>query len=460
MPIPNIATLYQRIRRGSEGGDEFARLLDLLLAADCTENGHPFETPDDAAGDAFGVDAYTAFGYRSTSGLLGYQYKFYPSPLSAKHRADIERSAATALERHTSLRRWILITPEDFMKGDVEWWESMPNSLSADRRRLVRFEHWGHTRLVELALRHPHVGRRYFPELFEPPANPLVIANLTIDQENCDWYRVLFSNTICHQYMPYYMKFVEANDVVVPLDALAPSDREAFEAALHWVKKRAVNCHDSDQGDARLRSLIDIELDGFYKAMVLMGRLGSRIDSLGAVYDARERNPFRDSRYAAEYYVYNIDEVRAVRDFLPMLWEEGPEYEKLPGQHPLRLFKRMFLRTTNPIFDCVLLNNTSTTVVLIGLELIIDRVWTEIKAGPPAQTLRAVHTYRFDVDFNEPVNPYAFEPPIAFGSEQPARFKVQFERFMERCPGNCAEIRLRFRTAEYQVESERLLLDF
>ena len=31
MPIPNSATLYQKIGKGAEGGHEFARFIKLLL---------------------------------------------------------------------------------------------------------------------------------------------------------------------------------------------------------------------------------------------------------------------------------------------------------------------------------------------------------------------------------------------------------------------------------------------
>jgi len=76
MPIPNVSTLYQRLKKGSEGGREFARIMDLLLLADSKENNYPFTTFDDEMGDAFGVDSFGSVGYRDTKGVLGYQYKF------------------------------------------------------------------------------------------------------------------------------------------------------------------------------------------------------------------------------------------------------------------------------------------------------------------------------------------------------------------------------------------------
>jgi hypothetical protein len=37
MPLPKVSTLYQRIKKASEGGHEFARIMNQLLTADSKE---------------------------------------------------------------------------------------------------------------------------------------------------------------------------------------------------------------------------------------------------------------------------------------------------------------------------------------------------------------------------------------------------------------------------------------
>ena len=59
MSIPNISSLYQRINKGSEGGNEFARLMNYLLIAEAKEEGAKTEPYSDASGDYKGLDAFT-----------------------------------------------------------------------------------------------------------------------------------------------------------------------------------------------------------------------------------------------------------------------------------------------------------------------------------------------------------------------------------------------------------------
>lgn len=58
MPIPNLSTLFQRINKGSEGGSEFARIMNYLLTAEYRELNYQFIVSSDASGDFMHVDSY------------------------------------------------------------------------------------------------------------------------------------------------------------------------------------------------------------------------------------------------------------------------------------------------------------------------------------------------------------------------------------------------------------------
>ncbi|TSJ41869.1 hypothetical protein [Fluviicola chungangensis] len=85
MPIPNVSTLYERIHKGSEGGQEFSRILNLLLIAESGLQKFRFVNFFDASGDYKGVDAIIIQGEEE----IGVQYKFFPILLSSEHKRSI-----------------------------------------------------------------------------------------------------------------------------------------------------------------------------------------------------------------------------------------------------------------------------------------------------------------------------------------------------------------------------------
>ncbi|MEM1123169.1 MAG: hypothetical protein AAGJ18_22195, partial [Bacteroidota bacterium] len=78
MPIPNTSTLIQRIKKGSEGGNELSRLMNLVLTAEYKECNIDFFAFSDSQGDYKGVDSFTKY---TKAIFSGFQYKFFPSPL-------------------------------------------------------------------------------------------------------------------------------------------------------------------------------------------------------------------------------------------------------------------------------------------------------------------------------------------------------------------------------------------
>ncbi len=204
MPIPNVSSLYQRINNGSEGGNEFARIVNLLLTAENKECHDEFVVFSDAQGDYKGVDSYI----QVTKGrAIGFQYKFYSSPLKKEHKYQIKKSLKNALDSFEILEKWIIITPEDLLKNDMIWLNALKKNYSfnhdfksmADyaekngffpKRTNFSIEHWGHTKLIELFIKHPHLGEHYYPELlFEKSQSTVELLKIGIDSSNCNWAR-------------------------------------------------------------------------------------------------------------------------------------------------------------------------------------------------------------------------------------------------------------------------------
>src|SRR5215510_4645113 len=105
--IPQVKTLYEMLPKGAEGGKEFARLMDLLLFHEGRRTGKKIGLFSDVAGDYHGLDSFSGDAFRK-EGTTGYQYKFYPSPLSDTHRQSIieslERTAKS--QAKLKLKKW------------------------------------------------------------------------------------------------------------------------------------------------------------------------------------------------------------------------------------------------------------------------------------------------------------------------------------------------------------------
>jgi hypothetical protein len=178
--IPEVSSLYTILPpRSSSSGREFARVVNLLLFHTRRREEGSITLFDDRAGDVQGLDAYE----EKPDGIVGYQHKFFPCPLSAAHRAEIKESLIRAAGKSKDspeherippkdrlrLKKWILVTPEDFVEpsgrkdaGDVSWFKKLRDDVGCD----FDIEHWGHTHLQGLFLQIPSIGLYYYPELY------------------------------------------------------------------------------------------------------------------------------------------------------------------------------------------------------------------------------------------------------------------------------------------------------
>lgn len=187
MSIPNVSSLSKRIKEGSEGGNEFARLITLLLSADAKKEGKRTTSFSDATGDYKGVDFILNYanGYD-----IGYQYKFFPSPLSSNHKNKITEAIRSAIEKFEGMRELVIVTPDDMNKHDLAWFkdvelqEAKKVKMDGDYDFLeikTVINHLGHTQIVNLLLKHPYIGKKYYPELFKYDVDLFRLINYSAD---------------------------------------------------------------------------------------------------------------------------------------------------------------------------------------------------------------------------------------------------------------------------------------
>lgn len=170
--LPAVKSLSSILPSGTEGGKEFARILGLLLFHDAKRNGIDFSLFDDASGDFEGLDGYIR--EKKSKDVIGYQYKFFPCPLSDSHRSEIVKSLKNAIERSDklTLKKWVIITPDDFKNsatrksgGDVSWFEELRTAHPN-----IEIEHYGHSKIISLFLQTHYICLYYYPSLISSGA--------------------------------------------------------------------------------------------------------------------------------------------------------------------------------------------------------------------------------------------------------------------------------------------------
>lgn len=165
--VKAVPPLSKILAPGTEGGKEFGRIVGLLLLNDSKRRGEEFNLFDDASGDFEGLDGFSRKSQSESA--IGYQYKFFPSPLSNEHRQEIVKSLTNAIERNDTLNlvKWVLVTPDDFKNsarriggGDVDWFEKLKLKYSGK----LELDHIGHSKLQDLFLQTHHLCLYYYPE--------------------------------------------------------------------------------------------------------------------------------------------------------------------------------------------------------------------------------------------------------------------------------------------------------
>jgi hypothetical protein len=167
--LPETKTLYDILPKGTEGGKEFARIVDLLLFHAARRLGRKTGIFSDSSGDYHGLDSFEVDRFRKED-KTGFQYKFYPSPFNDNHRGAIRESLKRVAENQKNLKlnKWVLVTPQDLTEsatrkgeGDVSWFEGLTQELGLN----LEVEHWGHRKLQGLFIETPPLCLYYYPEL-------------------------------------------------------------------------------------------------------------------------------------------------------------------------------------------------------------------------------------------------------------------------------------------------------
>jgi hypothetical protein len=221
-------SLSQILPKGTEGGKEFARIVDLLLFHDARRNGRNLNLFSDASGDFIGLDSFAGDVFRRGRSI-GYQYKFYPSPLSQDHRTAIKESIlkyTKARNRKTKiLKKWILVTPDDFTEstqktdgGDFSWFVGLKDELNLN----FEIEHWGHRQLQALFIETRSLCLFYYPDL---------VINGTDSRRTIESIRKPYDENLLHLYRriefvgmsvykPEATRGVPIEDIYIPLSTV------------------------------------------------------------------------------------------------------------------------------------------------------------------------------------------------------------------------------------------------
>ncbi len=180
----------------------------------------------DAAGDFRGLDSFEPALSRR-DGATGYQYKFYPSPLSDDHRSEILKalSSADKTRKRSGLKKWIVVTPEDLIEsptrrdgGDVTWFEDLRKKLA----RRIKIEHWGHKHLLALFLDTKSLCLYYYPELV-PEGSERQHTIQDIEKRYQDNLATLYREIIfvgMSVYKPEATKGIPMEHIYIPLTVL------------------------------------------------------------------------------------------------------------------------------------------------------------------------------------------------------------------------------------------------
>lgn len=156
MSIPNVPSLFKIIHHGSEGGHEFARILNQLLFEDSQMYDYHFQSYSDSAGDFKGVDAIIERGLKK----IGLQYKFFEGD-AKKGRISIKKSLINAIDSFPDMDEWVLVTPDNFTRYGMSWLEEVSFQMG------IKVKHWGHSEILTFMLKFPQIGKKYYsPQTF------------------------------------------------------------------------------------------------------------------------------------------------------------------------------------------------------------------------------------------------------------------------------------------------------
>lgn len=404
MPIHNAPTLSKLIQSGAEGGHEFARILKLLLSAEYVSFRDRLVLANDAAGDYRAVDAILRLEDQAKTPepwrTVGFQFKFFASPLSARHKRDIAKSFRAAVDALSELDVWILVTPDDFNRHDSAWLDEVAKEVPVHHRERPRVEHWGHTKIFDLLMRHPHIGARYYPDVLSGRIpGRLTIDRVMVDKLRCAWASPDEHGVIRHVNWPE-----QVIDRIgwITLEGLPQARIRAYEAAYGHLS--------SMPGCERIDS---VPLRVFFDA----------------IWEPTGRSPPPGGE--AE-----------LRDCARRALESWPGWDRIVATHrgsglllPLATFHYWFGRSCDPILDVTFLNRSDTTQVVYSvgvdvLEFFEELGGSAIASGP----VPVVASISIPIVQRLGESLSSLSDPIMLPSGAAARIKLRLRSFMGAFP--------------------------
>lgn len=154
MAIPNVPSLSSKIKPGSQGGLEFAQIMNQLLDFESRIQDYRFISSSDASGDYKGCDAIFKKGDKN----FGVQYKFMVNGPNSNQKSEIKKSLKNAIQKFPEMDEWVLVTPDDFKLDAMNWLSELESEFS------MKVNHWGQIRINNLMLFHKELCQRFYPE--------------------------------------------------------------------------------------------------------------------------------------------------------------------------------------------------------------------------------------------------------------------------------------------------------
>ena len=141
-------------------------------------------------------------------------------------------------------------------------------------------------------------------------------------------------------------------------------------------------------------------------------------------------------------------------------WRSGDD----PLTFKIRESNHKNKKSNELIFDFQFINNIQLIHHLQQIDVIIERAWSELKGIPLNEILMSCGAIEFELDFSKKINSIVLNSviggPIVFKPMESKRFNLHLLKFTEKCRGNMAELKFRFKFDSVTIESEKILLDF
>ena len=288
-------------------------------------------------------------------------------------------------------------------------------------------------------LRFPHIGTRYYPELFSGRSGRLSVARASVDTEKCAWNY----HDADHQMYP-----VSAGDhPVFVTEHRHPDQPTTYIEEREW------------------QGLDPVEQSAFHHALQLLKFRAARTPSDPMSAAIEKETADRVYRYCANSMTWRSprddeDDARSTR-FMSLLGALWPTMEELEDEcdkynldiRRVRFFHRLCCRHADPVIDIVITNGTAE-------QQVVHRVGTDVIGcytapggdSSKAWLLTVCATYELNVNLRTgSVDWHALSPPIVLPPGSSARIQVLMLGASTGWPGTTGAFELVFDAGEQSI---------